>query len=1074
MSNPTAPDNAPATAHGPSAAQMASPGTSQGDRLHPHLAATHAPLDDREPVDIVLAARAIAGALHHFDVSPTQPAGRFDEVLLPLTPAERAVQQSLTDALAQHPSDVATHTALRARLQALLRARLHAMLHRDDGQVPPHLALLMAYAQLASQPRAVLNDFTRRHLAFQMQTVLGFQPRPALPDHAHVLVTLKKGAAPLALSTDQRLSAGKDSAGQALTYAPVRPTVLNHAEVAEVRSVGHAAGRLVMAPLARSLDGLGAKLPAERPVWSPFALPLAGRPTLPVGVTGFALASPLLRLAEGQRSITLTLALDGLQAPHTPAALAASFEVLLTGPKGWLGPFPLTADTGAASHLRQFRCQLDADQPAVVDLSAVHLQAFEPGLPVLQCRIKADGPLGHDAMAGLSVRQVQLQVSVHGMSQLPLEGDLGAIDPKKAYLPFGPQAAPGSRFFIQSSEALGKTLSRLQLNLVWQGAPATQQELNTRYANYSGKAGLASGVSMRAQWADASARAEAITFTGLPAVGGSLSVPLLAPQARPFISKIGWPAALALFSGGSALARNKASLADWLRPRPSPVPAAPANVLPGRITLTLVTDLLHEGYRTDTIAKIVAQKPAELPAEPLTPKLQSLTLDYDAETPMTRLDLATEDSFTQADVALYHVDVFGVARVHPWLTTLRPWVQQGATPLLPPHAAGELYIGLRGVGAGEPVSLLLQAEAGSADPLATVQTVRWSVLADNSWHALPPGPDLPLDTTGDLRRSGLVQALLPDAVNTDNTLLPAGLVWLKAEVPGDPRAACQLVDVHANAIEVAYVDEGHAASHLGSALPAGAINKLLPPQTAIKALAQPYPSFDGALQEDEGALARRAAERLRHRQRAITAWDHERLVLDAFPQLARVKCVPYAHAGSWRAPGSVMLVVLPDLRQRAFAGVLQPRVDLDTLQRIEAFVLARSPLWLQQVPTGAPAGTTSAIAVRNPSYQAVRLAFKVRMRPGYAFSFYKGELNAALVRALSPWAFDADQTLDFGGRVVRSALVNFVEALPYVDHVTDVRLAREGVPGEDASELQPRSPDEILVSAALHLIEEIA
>ena len=270
------------------------------------------------------------------------------------------------------------------------------------------------------------------------------------------------------------------------------------------------------------------------------------------------------------------------------------------------------------------------------------------------------------------------------------------------------------------------------------------------------------------------------------------------------------------------------------------------------------------------------------------------------------------------------------------------------------------------------------------------------------------------------------------------------------------------------------MDQGHAASHLGSTLPAGAIAKLVQPQTAIKALAQPYASFDGALQEDEAALARRAAERLRHRSRAITPWDHERLVLDAFPQLARVRCVPYAHAGSWRAPGSVMLVVLPDLRQRAFAGVLQPRVDLDTLQRIEAFVRARSPLWLQQVPTGAPAGTTSAITVRNPSYQPVRLSFKVRMRPGFAFSFYKAELNAAIVRLLSPWAFDTTQSLDFGGRVVRSALVNAIEDLPYVDHVTDVRLGREGLPGEDASELQPGSPDEILVSTAQHLIEEIA
>ena len=51
--------------------------------------------------------------------------------------------------------------------------------------------------------------------------------------------------------------------------------------------------------------------------------------------------------------------------------------------------------------------------------------------------------------------------------------------------------------------------------------------------------------------------------------------------------------------------------------------------------------------------------------------------------------------------------------------------------------------------------------------------------------------------------------------------------------------------------------------------------------------------------------ARRAAERLRHKDRASTLWDYERLVLEAAPELFRVKCrsCPQYRYSSWEGPG---------------------------------------------------------------------------------------------------------------------------------------------------------------------------
>jgi hypothetical protein len=163
------------------------------------------------------------------------------------------------------------------------------------------------------------------------------------------------------------------------------------------------------------------------------------------------------------------------------------------------------------------------------------------------------------------------------------------------------------------------------------------------------------------------------------------------------------------------------------------------------------------------------------------------------------------------------------------------------------------------------------------------------------------------------------------------------------------------------------------------------------------------------------------------------------------------------------APGNVMLVVVPDLRNRNQADRLQPRVDVDTLARMREFAQRHC-------------GMQTVIHVKNPRYQAVQLDFRVRLRRGFAFNYYVQQLQEALVRRLSPWAHDATDGIEFGGRVYRSVLLDFVEELPYVDFVTEFRMGLAGAGGaplNDAATVGADTPDAILVSAATHAISEV-
>jgi len=115
------------------------------------------------------------------------------------------------------------------------------------------------------------------------------------------------------------------------------------------------------------------------------------------------------------------------------------------------------------------------------------------------------------------------------------------------------------------------------------------------------------------------------------------------------------------------------------------------------------------------------------------------------------------------------------------------------------------------------------------------------------------------------------------------------------------------------------------------------------------------------------------------------------------------------------------------------------------------------------------------VRVRNPAYQAIRLDFKVRFRAGHPFDYTRRQLHEAIVQALSPWAFAAGRQLDFGGRIYRSVLLDFIEELPYVDFVTDFRCGLAGSGDlllNDVAEIVAEWPDTILVSAARHVIAE--
>ena len=993
---------------------IARPGQSQDERTPAALDPAHAPVDARPPAERLAEARRLAEHLRYYGFDPDKAVGDWRDYF---------------------PADAGD------------------LLARDDGSVPPHLGLFGAFLHQLEPARDALNGLTGRHLDFQYRRVLGFEPLPAQPEHAHLTLELKKGAAALAITLDHRFSGGKDGQGVERLYQPLRETVIGQGRVTALHSIHRSAtAGLRFAPVADSADGLGAPLDPLRPHWPAFGH--AGLAAAPVGC---ALAGPVLRMREGTRAIGIDLTLAFLDTGQTGQGLADKLHAYVTGATGWLGPYPLSGSLAGAKLRLDFT--VAADEPPVIDYDpAVHGGAFAAGAPVVQLLLRPEATASYASLARLRVDRAALRVSVAGMRGLSLENDHGTLNPKKAFQPFGPQPVKGSRLMIGCEEALAKQLSDLKIALRWQGAPGS---LSGWYASYPSVGLMNNGVSAQLVYADRSGNTTSRELDLMARSDGvtTLSPSSPPPASAPPLSHTGY--VYSMKSAGSAAGRRFGyryllALPVFLR-EDVPAPAARA----GYVTVALVDDFLHAEYRKETLRLAKTPGNTTVLNEPYTPTVQEITLSYAAASPTIDLTLSDESAFAAGlEVQFFHVGPFGQRREHGFLRRQLAWVADHSLSLLPAFPeAGELIVGLAGVGAGDSIHLLLQAAEGSADPGLPAQTVRWSVLCDNYWRPVA-AEEMALDTTRSLRASGIVGIVLGRTTTAGNTWLPPGRIWLKASVPEHPAAACRLLAVRPNAVEVVRRWPDGAAPPVET-LPAGSIAKLLAPPAGLKQVAQPYATFGGRAAESEAMRNRRAAERLRHRQRCVTAWDYERLLLEAFPAVHRIKCIPHASDSSWMAPGNVLIVAIPDLRNQNAVDPLQPRVDLDTLTQMAE--LARRQ-----------AGPQVVVRVRNAHYVPIRLDFKVRFRPGLPFDYSRQQLHAALLRALSPWAF-SDAPLQFGGRLYRSALLDFVEELPYVDFVTDFRCGLAG-PGDlllnDVAEITVDRPDAILVSADRHLIAE--
>ena len=950
-----------------------------------------------------------------------------------------------------------------------------------SGQLTPQSGLFLAFLRLFQKQQEQLNGLTKKHLDTYFKDVLQISPKKAIAGQVHVLFELAKNLEPSLLKAGTKLKAGKDADGIDLEYQLKEDIIVNHATVEAVKSllVDETAGSLVhYGEVADSADGMGEEELPEGDKWPAF-----GRESFPEAEIGFALASPVLWLQEGSREISVTLTLLADDDFDIPApALQNAFKIYLSGAEEWLGPYfvsPSLKKIGGKFQL-QFEINLLESEKAVTFFDSEILEggfhSLYPVMKVIPDTFSSNYLNG--ILQGILLENVQISVNVSGIKNLELQNDNGNLDASKPFLPFGPEPVAGATFHLGYEEAFTKRLDNFKVEVDWMDVPSTN--LRSYYgSSYSGSlAGLNYSLSSNQfkaslQYRDTQNQVSSKTVdlfnptnnksTAVYHVGGGIfSTITKIPQ-----SLINNQLKFASRTKAPSLLQSKYQILPGSKIGPllfaAPVQRQAARLEKGFISFDLFDDFLHREYRQKYVKATVQYTSGTLylPREPYQPKIKSISLSYQASTALVQLNLPDADAFAEKEIEFFHLGAFGQREVHRHLFRRLGWLSGEGISLLADYwHQGQLFIGLKNVGKGQTVNLLFQVAEGSANPLKEKEPVSWYVLSDNFWFELGPA-SLLADGTNGFLKSGVVKINLPSETTTENTWLENGLVWLRATVNKNPDVVCQLIGIHAQAAPAELLAPENHPAHLQQALAAKTISKLVKPNAAIKKIEQPYAGFGGRPVEKDRDYYTRVSERLRHKNRAVTIWDYERLVLEEFPAISKVKCLNHTCETSEMSPGHVTLIVVPDLQNHNAANLLQPRVSKAVLEDVKTFIKKASP-------------SLAEIHVNNPLYEEIQLEFEVAFVIGFEFGFYQKELNRELIEFLSPWSNGKQAEIHFGGTMEKSVLLKFVETRQYVDFVSQFKMLHfRGAAGKtEVESAVATNPRAILVSHSNHIIKK--
>lgn len=943
----------------------------------------------------------------------------------------------------------------------------------------PEVSLFISFLEIFKYAQNDLNELTLRHLEYYYRSILLQDFRPPISDSVHLCFKLAQNSFSCQLPKGTMLLAGRNDMGREITFATAEDVELNKASIASLKSVyisrvleGQTwtyklVTGLYAAPVANSSDGRGGSFYGNQNDWPLFGEEQykAGRVTMQYADLGFAISSPMLLLSEGKRKVKIHLnfnedqetqgtykkLIEDLKTGSTDEDLQNAlfdvfgrgrdfaFKVMISTVEGWIDVADVSSNTLFVEskpwswNSITIGFTIPASCPPIVAINPEIMtnDGYSTRFPTIKFLLNPEKtPFVYTFLETLRFDVIDIETTVEKMKSIVVYNDLGKVESSQPFQPLGSIPQIGSFCLLGNAEWFQKKVDYLNLHLEWQNLPSNG--LREYYKEY-----FETDIEID----------ESKFKVHLSALSGYEFKPALEDDILEY----------QLFPKDATTMHSWIELEETnrlnIRPNPdmAPVDHFDNHTRIGFLRLELKEPKLGFGHSLfqERMAEI-AQHNANMeevekkrfPNPPFSPLLKSVDASYRAS---DRIVLEQYDPTSRNEI--YHIHPFGVVPIFTKGT-----LHAKSAAIIPDYNEdGYLYIGLRDLQPPQEVSLLFELSAGRNTFTAQLPAIKWSFLTSSGWEDLKT-IDLLSDTTDNFTKTGIVRLRIPGEATGSNPVLPTGVHYLRVSVRGSVDNISRALDVRAQAVRAEWVqDPDIDFERLREPLPAYTISRTFSSVANLREVLQPYGSFNARPKELRSEFFQRISERLRHKNRAVTHWDYERMILNQYHTIAQVKCLSHITNPVYVLQGDLRIVVIPGRNQST--EILTPKVNHGTLYDIQNYLRDHSSIFAN-------------LRVSNPTYEYVRVNCRVKFTDRKNNGESLEKLRKDIRKFICPWQESSTSEIEIGGSLKVEDLYRFIKSLSYVDFVTKFAVLHFFIEDEETgvyklkSSADPRLSDE--------------